>query len=128
MLESILICVLTFSSDKQIGIESCLQREDANIEFFFDQKPQRALGSLGASRIGIEIDHHLFAESRQQPRLRPGKRGPRTRDYVVKSCGKQRNAIHLPFNQDCVIQRTYRFFCEIEIEQHPRLRVDRRLR
>src|SRR6478672_3572711 len=42
--------------------------------------------------------------------------------------GKSRNADHLPLDQDGVVQFADRLFRLVEIEQHPRLGVNRSLR
>src|SRR5208282_2021473 len=38
------------------------------------------------------------------------------------------DAIHLPFDQDGVLELANRLFRVVQVEQHPRLRVNRRLR
>ncbi len=97
------------------------------MKFFFDQQTESAFGGLGASRVRIEIDHDVFREASQQPGLQLGEGGTRAGDHVVEAGGKDRNAVHLPFDQDGVVQLANRFFRLIEIEQHPRLGVDRGL-
>ncbi len=46
----------------------------------------------------------------------------------MKPGGRNRNTIHLPLHQNGIFELSDRLFSVIEIEQHPRLRIDRRLR
>ena len=66
--------VLPHAPDEEIGIKSLFQREHLDLKFFFHQQAQRALGGLSPSRIRIEVDDDVLAESPEQFRLDLGER------------------------------------------------------
>ena len=88
------------------------------MEFFFDQQSQRALGGAGAGGVGIKIDHYVLAEASQQLCLKFRKCCTGAGDYIVKSCRVNRDAVHLAFHQDGVIEFTNGFFSVVEIEEY----------
>src|SRR5690349_20382678 len=64
--ERLRVRLLAFSANKQVRVESGVKREHPNVEVLLDQQAQGALGGAGAGGIGIEIDHHVFAETPEQ--------------------------------------------------------------
>jgi hypothetical protein len=90
-------------------------------------KAQRPLGGAGSGGVGVEIDDDVLGKSPEQFRLDLGEGRARTGDHVVKSGGVDGDAIHLAFDQDGVFELADRFFGVVEIEEHARLGVDRRL-
>src|SRR5262249_9185172 len=115
----------TFAANVEVGIVSGLERQDFEIEFFFDKKAERALGGSGTRGIGIEIHYNIFRVSRQKLGLQFGKSSPGAGDDVVESGGENRDAIHLAFHQDGVIKLADRFLRLIQIEKYARLRINR---
>ncbi len=125
--ERLAVSIFTFAADEEIRVEAGFQSQHFDLEFFFDQKTQGALGGLGTGGVGIEIHDNVLAEAAQQPGLEFGEGGSGTGDHVVKASRVDRNAIHLALDQDGVIKLANRFLGLIEIEQDARLGVDRGL-
>ena len=115
------VSLFALAADIEIGIEALLQRQNFNLEFFFDQQAQRALGGFGAGGIGIKVHHDILAEAAQQFRLHLGKGRAGAGDDVVKSGGVNGNAIHLAFDQNGVIEFADSFFRLVKIEENSRL-------
>ena len=128
MLQCLPVSLFSLAPNIKIGIESLLQRQHLDLKFFLDQQAQRALRGLRSRRIGIEVHHHILAEPPQQLGLQLGEGRPRTGNHVVKSGGIDRNAIHLPLNQNRVVKLLHPLLGHIEIEQHAALGIDRCLR
>jgi hypothetical protein len=113
-----------FAADIQIGIESLIERQHFESELFFDQQAQSALGRFGPSGVGIEVHDGILAEPAQQFGLQFGERRARAGDHVMKSGGEDRDAVHLAFDQDGVVEFLDPFLGEIKIEQNLAFGVD----
>ena len=59
VLERRAIGLFAVTADEEIGVESGLEREHFNVEFFFDQQSERALGGSGPGSIGVEVEQVL---------------------------------------------------------------------
>ena len=64
----------------------------------------------------------------QQRHLLLGESRAAGRDHILKSAQKNRDAVHLPFDQQRKLRLPDRRFRLVEIEQHLALRIERRLR
>src|SRR5207244_7711272 len=98
------VCLLSLAPDEQVRVEAWLQSKNLDLKFFFDQQAKGALRSLGACRIRIEINHHVPGESSQKPGLKLGERSAGAGDDVVEAGGGYRDAVHLSFDEDGVVQ------------------------
>ena len=126
--ERFAVGVFAFAADVEIGIESLLERQHFDLEFFFDQQADGALGGFGSGGVGIEIHDYILAEASEQLGLQFGEGGAGTGDDIVESGGVDGDAIHLAFDEDGVIELLDPFFGEVEVEEDLALRVDRRSR
>ncbi len=60
MFEGVGISIFPFAANVEVGIESGFERENFDVEFFFDQEAQGALGGSGSGGVRIEIDDDIF--------------------------------------------------------------------
>ena len=67
-----------------------LEGQHLDLEFFFDQQSEGALGGFGSSGIRIEVHDHILAEASEQLGLQFGERGAGAGDHVLKSGGVRR--------------------------------------
>ena len=125
--QSVAVSVFAFAADVEIGIESLLEGEDFDLEFFFDQQAQGTFGGFGAGGVGVEVDDDVLAEAPEQLGLQFGEGGAGTGNHIVESGGEDGDAIHLAFDEDGVIEFLDPLLGEVEIEQDSAFRVDRRL-
>ena len=65
-MQRLAVSVFAFAADEEVGIEALLERQHFDLEFFFDQQAQGALGGFGAGGVGIEVDDHILAEAAEQ--------------------------------------------------------------
>ncbi len=128
MLQRLSVGFPAFPADVKIGIEALFKRQHLNLKFFFDQQAQSTFGRFRSRCIGIEVHHRILAEAPEQLGLQLGEGCAGAGNHVVKSGGKDRDAVHLPFDQNRVVKLLHPLFGEIQIEQHLPLRIDRRLR
>src|SRR5579872_6713141 len=64
--------ISSLATDVEIRIESLVQGKYFDVESLFHQQTQSTLRRFCASRIGIEVDHNILAESTKQLRLNLG--------------------------------------------------------
>ena len=74
------VSVLSFAADVEVGIESLVEGEDFDLEFFFDQQAQGALGVFGSGGIGVEAEHNLRRKQAEQLGLLGGEGSTAGRD------------------------------------------------
>ena len=127
VLERFAVGVFAFAADVEVGIESLLEGEHFDGEFFFDQQAEGAFGGFRSGGVGIEIHDNVLAEAAEQLGLQLGEGGAGTGDHVVKSGGVDGDAIHLAFDEDGVVELLDPFLGEVEIEEHLALGIDRGL-
>ena len=128
MLQGFIVSNLAFAPDVEVRIESAVQRQHFDLEILADQQRQGAFGRSRTCRVGIEVHDNVLAEASQQPCLQLRERRSRTGDHVVITRCVDGDAIHLAFDQDRVFEFADRLFRFVQVEQHARLGVDRRLR
>ncbi len=117
----------SLAAHEEVGIEALLKGDDADLEVLADEQGERALGGGGSGGVWIEIYDNLFAEAGEQARLGLGEGGAAGGDDVVISGVEYGDAVHLPLDEDDVVEAADRLFGEVEIEEHARLAVDGRL-
>ena len=75
---------------------------------------------------GIVVDDHATREAAEQLDLRLGKAGAATGHHVADSGARNRNGVHVAFDQHREIAAAQRFLRAIQVIQHVALRIDRR--
>src|SRR5437773_12178743 len=103
--------------DRQARTETRSEGQNLDLTFLCHQQAESTFGSLGPSRIRIEIDHYVTRKASQKQRLKLGKGSPRAGDHIVKAGGEYRDAVHLTFDQDGVVQLADRLLGLVEIKQ-----------
>ena len=125
--QGLTVGVLAFAADVEVGIESLLEGEDLDLEFFFDEQAQSTLGGLCSGRVGVEVHDYILAEAAEQLGLQLGEGGTGAGDDILESGGEDGDAIHLAFDEDGIVELLDPFLGELKVEQDTALGVDRRL-
>src|SRR6185437_13427570 len=111
------VSVLALAAKKKIGIKSGFERQHLDVEFFFDQKTECALGGFCAGSVGIEIDDDIFAEAAQEFCLQFSESRTGAGDDVLESGGVHGDTVHLAFDKDGIVEFANGFLRVVEVEE-----------
>ena len=115
-------------ANEPVGVEAALERDELEVEALFGQQGDGLFGCVGSGGVGVEVDHDVGGVALQNRHLLLGKGSSAGGNHVLDPAKKERDAVHLPFDEQRVASLPNGCLRLVEIEEDLALGVERRLR